>query len=62
MDENIQRLNERASCYSELVLKLRAEIKKEIIGQEDIIDNMLIALRSQGHVLLEGVPDSQRPS
>ncbi len=56
MDENIQKLNERASYYSEQILKLRTEIKNKIIGQDDIIDNMLIALISQGHILLEGVP------
>lgn len=56
MDENIQKLNERASYYSEQLSKLRAEIKNRIIGQNDIIDNMLIALISQGHILLEGVP------
>ena len=56
MDENIKRLNEKASCYSEQIFKLRAEIKNMIIGQDDIIDNMIIALMSQGHVLLEGVP------
>lgn len=56
MDENIQKLNERASYYSEQISKLRAEVKNRIIGQNDIIDNMLIALISQGHILLEGVP------
>ena len=56
MDESIQKLNERARYYSEQLSKLRAEIKNRIIGQNDIIDSMLIALISQGHVLLEGVP------
>ena len=56
MDENIHKLNERASHYSEQILKPRTEVKNKIIGQDDIIDNMLIALISQGHVLLEGVP------
>ncbi len=56
MDESIQKLNERARYYSEQLSKLRAEIKNRIIGQNDIIDNMLIALISQGHTLLEGVP------
>lgn len=56
MDEEIQKLNETASYYSEHISRLKAEIKHKIIGQDDIIDNMLIALISQGHVLLEGVP------
>ncbi|WMW25170.1 MoxR family ATPase [Methanolobus sediminis] len=56
MDENIQKLNEKATSYAEQIEKLRKEIKNTIIGQEEIIDSLLIALMSQGHVLLEGVP------
>ena len=33
-----------------------AELKKRIIGQSDVIDQLLIALFSQGHCLLVGVP------
>lgn len=40
----------------ETVEKLRNEIKKVIAGQEVVIDQMLIALFSGGHVLLQGVP------
>jgi MoxR-like ATPase len=36
--------------------KLRAEIGKVIVGQEKMVDYMLIAILSKGHVLLEGVP------
>ena len=36
--------------------KIVAEIKKVIIGQEDIIDELLIALFGGGHVLVTGVP------
>lgn len=35
---------------------LLGEIRKVIIGQEDIVDNLLIALFSRGHCLLVGVP------
>lgn len=33
-----------------------SHIKKVIIGQEDILEYLLVALLSEGHVLLEGVP------
>jgi MoxR-like ATPase len=36
--------------------KLRAEIAKYIVGQKDIIDNVLTSIVCGGHVLLEGVP------
>jgi MoxR-like ATPase len=35
---------------------LRSEISRVIVGQQDILDDMLIALIAGGHVLLEGVP------
>lgn len=35
---------------------LKREIAKVIIGQEEIIDNVLTALFANGHVLIEGVP------
>lgn len=36
--------------------KLRSEIGKVIVGQKEILDDLLIALVAGGHVLLEGVP------
>lgn len=39
-----------------LVQALRGEIQKVLIGQDAIIDQVLIALLAQGHVLIEGVP------
>lgn len=42
--------------------RIRAEMAKAIIGQDDTIDHMLIALFSSGHVLLEGPLAPPRPS
>ena len=36
--------------------KLTEQIGKVIVGQQDVIDQLLIALFSRGHCLLEGVP------
>ncbi|HAL71450.1 MAG TPA: AAA family ATPase, partial [Verrucomicrobiales bacterium] len=36
--------------------KLRAEIAKFMVGQRDVIENVLISVICGGHVLLEGVP------
>ncbi|WP_457607746.1 AAA family ATPase [Nitratifractor sp.] len=38
------------------IQKIKEEISKAIIGHEELIDSMLIALLSGGHVLVEGVP------
>src|SRR5438270_14001645 len=36
--------------------KLRTEIGKGIVGQEQLVDRLLVGLLANGHVLLEGVP------
>ena len=36
--------------------ELKAQMSKVIVGQDDVIDQLLIALFSRGHCLLEGVP------
>ncbi len=41
---------------SELARRIRAEIRKVLVGQEDVIDQVLVALFAAGHVLVEGVP------
>ncbi len=38
----------------------KSEIGKAVIGQEDAVDLMLIALFSRGHILLEGVPGTAK--
>ena len=37
-------------------LKLRTEIAKAVIGQEAVVERLLVALLANGHVLLEGMP------
>ena len=39
---------------------IRGQIAKAIIGQEEIVDHLLIALFSSGHVLLEGPPGTAK--
>jgi MoxR-like ATPase len=38
------------------IAQLKQEISKKIIGQENMIDALLIGLFTNGHILLEGVP------
>ena len=47
--EAVQRLHEAYAV-------IRAELAKVIVGQEEVIDLLLIALFARGHVILEGVP------
>src|SRR4051795_4774501 len=39
---------------------LLAEVARVIVGQQDAIEGLLIALLAQGHVLLEGVPGTAK--
>ena len=39
-----------------MIKKIKQEIQKVIVGQEALVDGMLIALLSGGHILVEGVP------
>lgn len=56
MDAEIKKLTAQAEEYSKLLNQVSTEIKKNIVGQEDIIEKLIISLISDGHVLLEGVP------
>lgn len=40
----------------ELVNQIREEVAKVIVGQEKLIDRLILALATGGHILLEGVP------
>jgi MoxR-like ATPase len=40
----------------ELAPRIRTELQKRVVGQEAMIDRLLIGLLTGGHVLLEGVP------
>ncbi len=41
---------------SELAHSMREQIHKVFVGQEDVLDQVLVALFAAGHVLIEGVP------
>ena len=56
MDLNIKELNERIQKESEFVDILSLEMGKVIVGQKHLVENLMIALLSNGHILLEGVP------
>jgi MoxR-like ATPase len=56
MDEGIIALNERIRQESLFVHDLEAEIGKVIVGQEYLIERLLIGLLCNGHLLIEGVP------
>ncbi len=53
---DLRELNERIADKSRFLDLLNLEMEKVIIGQHHMVDRLLIALLSDGHILLEGVP------
>jgi MoxR-like ATPase len=47
---------EATAPAADAIEKLRAEVRKVIVGQEYLLDRLLVGLLANGHVLLEGVP------
>lgn len=54
--EDIKQLTEKVREQNYFFSLLKQEINKAIIGQEYMVDRLLIGLLGNGHVLLEGVP------
>ena len=54
--EDIRLLNEKINHASGFVSRINDELSKVIVGQETMVERLLIGLLSNGHVLLEGVP------
>ncbi len=53
---NIRELNELVASKSDFINLVQRGMDQTIVGQKHLIDSLLIALLSNGHVLLEGVP------
>ena len=53
---DIKQLNEKINKESAIIDMLTLEIGKVIVGQKKMSDRLLVALLSNGHILLEGVP------
>ena len=53
---DIQQVSEEIERESEVIIHLSQEINKKIIGQEKMVESLMIGLLANGHILLEGVP------
>ena len=56
MEEQIFQQRTDLTALNEAVLSIRNEIKKIIVGQDDMVKLIITALLADGHVLIEGVP------
>jgi len=56
MSFNLSDLNKKIQKESAFVSSLKGEMAKVIVGQDQMIERLLIGLLCNGHILLEGVP------
>jgi len=54
--EQLRQIAEKIALEHHVLSILKNEISKKIVGQHQLIDRLIIALLSNGHILLEGVP------
>ncbi len=56
MNATVETIRKHVEAQSQFVAKLRSEIGKVIVGQQYMIDRLLVGILANGHVLIEGVP------
>lgn len=56
MYNDVRAINDMVQRESAFIDAIREEVKKVIVGQETMVERILIGLLTGGHVLLEGVP------
>src|SRR5437762_12429273 len=49
-----------SELVSATVAHIKNELRKVIVGQDDVIEQILIALLAEGHALIEGVPGTAK--
>ena len=49
-------IKEKVEVYSTWIKPLKNEMSKVLIGQDSLVENLIIGLLTKGHLLIEGVP------
>ncbi|MGK0187215.1 MAG: MoxR-like ATPase [Verrucomicrobiales bacterium] len=56
MAVDVKQIGERVAQESALLNRIRSEAHRVVVGQDELIDRLLVALLCNQHVLIEGVP------
>jgi MoxR-like ATPase len=56
MDAQVKEVQRRVDSEAPTVARLASEVRTVIVGQQALLDRLVIALLARGHVLVEGVP------
>jgi MoxR-like ATPase len=55
-EANTRAIADQLATLSSQLRELRAELARVVVGQDEVVEGVLLALLAGGHVLLEGVP------
>src|SRR4051812_14392204 len=53
---HLSKMNDEATWFTTTFSTIRTEVEKAIVGQQDIVEGVLVGLAANGPVLLEGMP------
>jgi MoxR-like ATPase len=56
MAQSVEAIRRSVEEQSSLVANIRREISRVVVGQEYLVDRLIVGLLANGHVLIEGVP------
>ena len=54
--ENVNVNAERVQKFNTAVQSVKTQLRRDLVGQDEVVDNVIIAIIAGGNVLLEGVP------
>ena len=59
---DLAQIKDSIESENQFIYDINESIRKVIIGQDDLIEKLLLAILTDGHVFLEGVPGLAKPS
>ena len=52
----MENINEKVQKFTTAVQGVKTQLRRDLVGQDEVVDNVIIAIIAGGNVLLEGVP------
>ena len=52
----MENTNERVQKFNTAIESVKTQLRRDLVGQDEVVDNVIIAIIAGGNVLLEGVP------